>query len=71
MGPTIGDKQTEARELADELLGTSDNLPEHIVEDFDLCDFLDELVFVCEDCGLWADTGEADDAGNCGDCCAR
>lgn len=68
MGPTTGDVQARAQALADELLGTCDGLPEHVLDDGDLASALDELVLCCECCGWWCESHEIDDRGNCEDC---
>ncbi len=70
MGPGIGDVQQKAQELAERLLGTTDPLPDWVLEtdDPDLCVLLDEAVMLCETCGWWVETHEMDDEQNCEQC---
>ncbi len=68
MGPSIGDKQQRAQKIADDLLGTSEALPDEVLEDQDLAEFLDDLIMLCDTCGWWVETSEMDDDQNCEDC---
>jgi hypothetical protein len=68
MGPNTGDKQQQAQVLADELLGSSEPLPEYVIEDTDLCQHLDELALMCECCSWWVEPHELDEEGDCEDC---
>lgn len=68
MGPTTGDKQARAHELADQLMGTCDSLPDEVLDDADLCGHIDELVMCCDTCSWWVEPHEIDDDGNCEDC---
>lgn len=68
MGPNIGDKQEIARKLAEELLGTCDDLPEEILDDPDICAMLDNQVRQCDTCGWWVETHEINDDEVCDQC---
>lgn len=65
---TIGDKQAEAETLAEELLGTDNMPPEHLAEDLELAEQLDELVKMCDTCGKWTEILYLDDDHNCPEC---
>lgn len=68
MGPSIGDKQERANQIAEALLGTCDDLPDEVAEDVDLAQLLDGLIWRCETCDWWVEVCETDDDGNCEDC---
>ena len=61
-----------AEEVSEELLGTCTALTD-VVQDGEendpaFCKELDELIFCCDSCGWWSETGEQDDNGNCESC---
>lgn len=68
MSPTTGDKWAEARDLADDLLGTCAALPDHVMDDPELCKYLDDLVMLCTGCEWWVEIHDLDGSGRCGDC---
>ncbi len=68
MDQTPKDKQQEARDLADELIGTCANLPEHVLDDQELCMELDTLAWLCEDYGWWVEVSEVNEDGQCQQC---
>lgn len=61
-----------AREVADALLGTANDLEneasEEEINSISFCDALDELVMQCETCNWWVAADDVDDDGNCAEC---
>lgn len=60
------------------LQGTCDSLDRalHIHDSEDLIDhmpfleYLDQHIFLCDDCGWWCEISEQSDEGRCYDCCS-
>ncbi|RUQ67298.1 hypothetical protein ELZ19_06895 [Brucella abortus] len=75
MGPTTGDIEQRAEELAQQLLGTCRTVSEidetaddELMHREGLAEALDERVLCCHTCGWWCESHEIDDDGNCEDC---
>lgn len=68
--PTLIDSR--ANELADELIGTMDDLGEHLepfeVDDIKLMNALDAITIQCDCCGWWVGSDEVDGDQFCDDC---
>lgn len=60
--------RARAQALADELIGTCNSLPDYVMDDGDLANWLDNFVALCETCGWWVEADEVDRNRNCEDC---
>jgi len=62
MGPTTGDIQQQANELAEYLLATNNSLPDWVFsKEPEFTDLLDEQVICCDCCNWWVARDEATD----------